>query len=326
LKLAGIDVSVLGRYDLEASVHRYLTRDAARSLVMEQGKLVGATIVGHCEDSSYLARAIDDNLALSGQQLSRFKRTGKLGLSKTQLPVACWPLEALVCQCARVTRGALSDLLAQPACDMAQLQTSSRAGTICGSCLPLVSNLMGTASAAPRTPYSRLTGLASALLFVCVLLFMLVPSLPVSASVRHARFAFETLWRSSTFRQTTGFIVVGSFTIGLLLSARKRLRWLTWGSFGGYRALHTCLGLLSVAALCVHTGLHLGAHLNFALMTVFVASALVGGLAGIAAALESSSAAAWARGARGALSRAHVWLLWPLPALLAFHILAVYYF
>jgi nitrite reductase (NADH) large subunit len=225
-----------------------------------------------------------------------------------------------------VTRGELSDLAGTCGGQLGAIQKQCRAGTICGACAPLVSELVGAPAAATKVPYSRLTGWASTLLFACVLVFVMAPSVPVAASVRQVKFAFEALWRSSLFRQVTGYTIVALFLVGLLLSARKRLSWFRWGSFGGYRALHTCLGLASVVALCVHTGLRFGSHLNFALMTVFVGAALTGAVAGVSAALEGGPRSHRARVARGLMSRLHIWMLWPLPALLAFHILAAYYF
>lgn len=327
LKLSGVEVSALGRYDLEASHHTFKNENVARTLVVHQGKLVGATLVGAWDERFHVQRAVEEEATLSERQLARFERSGSLGFARRPLPVAEWPPAAIVCQCAKVTRGQISELACSTGGSLAAVQEHCRAGTICGSCAPLLSELFGTSEGPPRMPYARLTGVVSALLFVAVLVFALLPSLPVSASVRHARYAVEALWRSSLFRQITGYTVVGLFLVGLLLSARKRLAWFRWGSFAGYRALHTLLGLLSVVALCVHTGLRFGAHLNFALMSVFVGSAVFGGFAGISAALEGHAAvSARARALRGTLSRIHLWLLWPLPALLAFHILAAYYF
>lgn len=278
------------------------------------------------ETSASLERAIGAERTLARRHIARFERCGELGLSKRELPVAQWPRDAVVCQCARITRGTLSDAIEHGARDLETLRGRSRAGTICGSCAPMLATLLGTRAEATRVPYARLTAISSVLLFICVLCLAFVPSLTVSQSVREVRFAIELLWRSSTWRQVSGYTVVGLFVLGLLLPLRKRLAWPRWGAFGGYRALHTCLGLLSASALCVHTGMRLGSHLNFALSIVFLLAAFVGGCTGIAAGLEGGRADAWARVARGHLSHLHLVLLWPLPVLLAFHVIAVYYF
>jgi nitrite reductase (NADH) large subunit len=326
LKLAGTTVLALGRYDMEAERHRYFAQGIARTIVISRGTLVGATIVGDWGGSASLERAIGSERTIARRHITSFERCGELGLSKGELPVAQWPRDALVCQCARITRGTVSDAIEHGARDLDALRGRSRAGTICGSCAPLLATLLGTRVEAARVPYARLTAISSALLFICVLCLAFVPSLTASRSVQDLRFAVELLWRSSTWRQVSGYTVVGLFAFGLLLPLRKRLAWPRWGAFGSYRALHTCLGLLSAVALCVHTGMHLGSHLNFALAFVFLLAASVGGCAGIAAGLEGGRGAAWARAARGHLSRLHLLLLWPLPVLLAFHVIAVYYF
>ena len=84
-------------------------------------------------------------------------------------------------------------------------------------------------------------------------------------------------------------------------------------------------GTLAVAALAVHTGGRLGANLNFVLLTLFLGVAAAGAAAGGIVALEHRL------GARGAqLRRAWQWthllLFWPIPVLLALHVLKSYYF
>ena len=141
-----------------------------------------------------------------------------------------------------------------------------------------------------------------------------------------AVFAAEKLWRSAEFRHWSGFALTALFTFGLVLSLRKRLRWFRWGEFGAFRALHTALGFASLVALYVHTGLHFGAHLNFLLMCVFVGACTLGALTGLLVYLEDRQGDDRTRALRGRVARMHRWLLWPLPALLGFHIFAAYYF
>jgi nitrite reductase (NADH) large subunit len=146
-----------------------------------------------------------------------------------------------------------------------------------------------------------------------------------ASSVQGAYHVVDQLFRSSLFRQLTGFGIVGALALGSLLSARKRLSWFRWGEFTSYRALHTCLGVAALVLVCVHTGLRLGAHLNLALMLTFVTASLLGAVAGVASYFEARGGER-ARRLRGALTRVHLWALWPLPALLFFHILSAYYF
>ena len=119
------------------------------------------------------------------------------------------------------------------------------------------------------------------------------------------------------------------FLVGLLLSLRKRIKWFRFGHFAYWRVFHTAFGIIALIALFVHTGFHFGHNLNFWLMFTFVALNLLGALAGVVAAIESagnSKAALMARRFRPALTYAHVALFWPLPVLLTFHILSVYFY
>jgi nitrite reductase (NADH) large subunit len=84
--------------------------------------------------------------------------------------------------------------------------------------------------------------------------------------------------------------------------------------------------MAGLIVLTAHTGLRFGANLNFALMCMFVATNFVGAFAGIATGRED-----WLRTPEGIrwrrwLTCAHVVLTWPLPMLVGFHILSVYYF
>jgi nitrite reductase (NADH) large subunit len=81
-----------------------------------------------------------------------------------------------------------------------------------------------------------------------------------------------------------------------------------------------------LVALVTHTGFRLGQNLNFILMTNFLALALVGALAGGVNALEARLAGPSARRVRAVWTGAHIALVWPLPVLIAVHVIAAYWF
>jgi nitrite reductase (NADH) large subunit len=86
------------------------------------------------------------------------------------------------------------------------------------------------------------------------------------------------------------------------------------------------LGLLILGLLMLHTGFRLGNNINFVLMLTFTALLFVGAIAGIAIAYEHSLPKRMAKHVRSFALWSHIILLWPLPALLGFHILKTYYF
>jgi nitrite reductase (NADH) large subunit len=61
-------------------------------------------------------------------------------------------------------------------------------------------------------------------------------------------------------------------------------------------------------------------------MTCFAALNLLGGLSGVLTAVEQKLGPRYGRVWRAGLVTAHIAATWPLPALIAFHVMSVYYF
>jgi len=90
--------------------------------------------------------------------------------------------------------------------------------------------------------------------------------------------------------------------------------------------VHVLLGTLALAMLVAHTGLRLGYHLNLYLILSFVGLLLVGAIASGVVGLQHALPAGIARKTREISLWMHIILLWPLPALLGFHVLKTYWF
>ena len=118
--------------------------------------------------------------------------------------------------------------------------------------------------------------------------------------------------------------MLGLIVVSLVISLRKRIPWIKFGEFGWWRFLHGILGTLCLVVLVTHTGLSLGQNLNFVLMMNFLTLALWGGLAGAVTALEHRFTGYVGRRIRQIWTWIHIALVWPLPALIAFHIISVY--
>ncbi len=93
--------------------------------------------------------------------------------------------------------------------------------------------------------------------------------------------------------------------------------------------MHALTGGLALTVLVAHTGMHMGGGLNRALLLTFLAVVATGGMVGIATASSGRVGGPSA----AALHRARLWLmgshwlfLWLFPVLVAFHVIAVYYF
>jgi nitrite reductase (NADH) large subunit len=204
-----------------------------------------------------------------------------------------------------------------------ELSACTGAASGCGSCRPLLAQLL--AAPQPQTAHISarwllwLSGAA-----VLVALWLLLPgSIPYAKSI--TTLPYDLLWRDGFYKQLSGYSLLGLSALASLLAARKRLRGVRLGDFAWWRVLHVALGLLCLTALLVHTGGRLGSGLNFTLSMFFLAPVLLGAVAGNVIAKEHRL------GASGVAERRrwvwlHILLLWPLPVLLACHVLQGYLF
>ena len=262
--------------------------------------------------------------------LKRFQAEGNLWPNTTE-PISTWPDDRLVCNCFKITKGTLVTAHRAGAISVEALAKATGASTLCGSCQPLLVELAGVAEyvTAPRDHASRALKWTAVVAIIAVALLTTLPPLPITASIQHWWHDIEAFRRDSITKQTTGYILVGLAVAALGLSLRKRWRRVSFGAFRSWRLAHAILGLGTLVGLVAHTGLRFGSNLNFALMSVFVALNLLGAFAGWIAAVEGEGQgrlAQWARRWRPLTTFVHLLLFWPLPVLLAFHILAVYYY
>jgi nitrite reductase (NADH) large subunit len=218
----------------------------------------------------------------------------------------------------------LTRAIDQGCADVACLASHTGAATVCGSCKPLLGQLLGAVEVAPVMAARTLTA-AGIVVMVATLLWLLPFSIPYTGTVQ-ASLRVDELWRSTWFKQISGFSLLGLSLLLALVSLRKRVRRVYWGDFDGWRVLHVLAGVLTVAVLVAHTGFRLGDNLNFYLMAVFAGLLLAGAAASAAVGLQHALPVALARRVRTLSIWGHVLLLWPLPALLGFHVLKTYWY
>ncbi|MBA1149040.1 NAD(P)/FAD-dependent oxidoreductase [Ectothiorhodospiraceae bacterium WFHF3C12] len=289
-----------------------------RRLVTRRGRLVGAEAFGDWDEAPRLPDLVRKGKRVWPWQRWRFVRTGRL-LRGGAGSVASWPEEATVCNCMGVNRGTLSAACQAGADCASTLALATGAGTVCGSCRPLLQELAGEPAEKDR---SRLPLAAfSALAMAITLVIAFQAPLPATESVQPA-FQLQTLWEDGLLKQVTGFTLVGLAAVALLMSARKRIGRFRKGGYPAWRVFHAGLGAATIAVLIAHTGLSLGDNLNRLLMLDFLALSGAGAAAGAVFAVARPLRVR----ARRWSAWAHILLGWPLPALLGFHVLSVYYF
>ena len=137
---------------------------------------------------------------------------------------------------------------------------------------------------------------------------------------------WDVLWRDGFIKQVSGFTLLALSLLLSFLSLPKRMRKIRWGDFSIWRAVHIVVGIVTVVALIAHTGMRMGYELNFMLMTVFLGLVLAGAMTSFSVGFQHRLPLVMARHVRTASLWAHIILLWPLPALLGFHILKTYWY
>ena len=332
LKLLGVPVTAIGR-SLGLSTGGVVIKNedetGYRKLILEQGRVAGATSVGEWEDLDSVRIAVGKQQRLWPHQRRRFLRSGRISPEGGSLHVGAWPSDATVCSCLGITRGKLSDAVKNGATTFESLREATSASTACGSCQHLIRQAVGEQSTAEAIPGAMVVLGASIISLVLSILILVLPPIPFSESVQEGWRQIDMLWRDSIAKQISGYSLVGITLVGLLFSLRKRTKLLKLGSYGLWRTIHVVLGVAILLAVVVHTGFRLGVNLNLALSCTFLTLTLVGALAGIASSLESRCSPEWVmtiRAWRPRLTRWHIWLFWPLPILIAAHIFCVYWY
>ena len=129
LKVAGVDVASMGTLQPEFERDEVIQiveerRDCYRKLIVRDGQLVGAMLVGNTAATAALVQLFDRGDPVPEDPLELL----------CSLRAAPTPGERMVCNCNKVSEQALCDAIAAGADSIAALSECTRAGTGCGSC------------------------------------------------------------------------------------------------------------------------------------------------------------------------------------------------
>lgn len=330
LKVAGCEVFSMGEVDRMQDVGRdHVYEDEAeeiyRRLLIDRDRVWAAVAIGPWVERQRMQDAVMQRRRVWPWNLWHFKKAGDLWKETGEVDVSAWPQNAIVCNCMGVTRGQLSRSIDGGCEGVACLSQKTGAATVCGSCKPNLINLLGSTAKPDPVPAWRWLAGTSLISLLVVLAFLMMPGIALQESVITS-FQWDKLWRDDFYRQITGFTLMGFAIVMLLVSLRKRFKWLSLGSFASWRYVHVALGVFIGLLLMVHTGAHLGENLNFYLMLGFVSLMLAGAALGGIIAVEHLLKPSAAGKLRKSLAWAHILLLWPVPILLTFHVINFYYF
>lgn len=328
LKVVGCPVMSVGEVETEwtRSELTYRDRDsgALRKVFLNGNRLDAAMAIGKWDEFSRVQEAVRTRRRVRPWRAMRFRFTGSLWSTQGEGSVADWPAAATVCNCKGVTRGALTTAVDEGCTAVQCLASETGASTVCGSCRPLLLQLLGALDIAPVRA-TRVLIVGAMLAALATLLWFLPLHIPYADSVQ-ASVRLDVLWRNSLFKQISGFALLGLSLLLALVSLRKRISWFRWGDFDAWRALHVLLGVVTVGVLVVHTGFRLGDNLNFYLTLAFAGLLMAGAAASAVMGLQHVLPLSLARRTRTISVWAHVLLIWPLPALLGFHVLKSYWY
>lgn len=315
-------------------------RGVYRKLLINRDRLHGAISLGDWPQSLRTQGAVSRHDRLYPWQRIRFRKTGNIWPEDTGSSVSAWPESTVVCQCTNVTRGRISETVSQGAQSIEAIGAACGAGTVCGSCKPMLAELSGNAANAAVTGDAETSrsrplalGLLAASAMACAAI-VAFPRIPYADTVQSMElfgnplsWHWDSLWRSGLLKQISGFTVLACISMASLISVRKRVsRFQQAGGFESWRTAHLLLSAFALLALLLHTGLRMGTGLNYMLMLTFVLLGVLGvgtGLIQIFGDRLSPATASFLR--RNSLNW-HIYLLWPIPLLLGWHVFKGYWY
>ncbi len=146
LKLLGVDVASFGDAMattadcLEVVVNDAVNQTYAKLVLSDDAKtLLGGILVGDASAYGILRPMVGE--PLPGDPLALIAPVGS-NSDAAQLGIGALPPAAQICSCNNVTKGDLTDAIGTGCCDVAQLKQCTKAGTSCGSCIPLLKQLL----------------------------------------------------------------------------------------------------------------------------------------------------------------------------------------
>ncbi|WP_082966987.1 nitrite reductase large subunit NirB [Mycobacterium sp. 852002-51163_SCH5372311] len=146
LKLLGVDVASFGdamgatENCLEVVINDAVNRTYAKLVLSDDAKtLLGGVLVGDASSYGVLRPMVGSELP--GDPLALIAPAGS-GEGASALGIGALPDSAQICSCNNVTKGDLKCAIGDGCGDVAALKACTAAGTSCGSCVPLLKQLL----------------------------------------------------------------------------------------------------------------------------------------------------------------------------------------
>ncbi|OAN27427.1 nitrite reductase large subunit NirB [Mycolicibacterium iranicum] len=153
LKVAGVDVASMGVKAPEHPDDEFVQycepkHGVYKTIVIRDGKLVGATLVGDVSKVSFLTQAFDSGLPLPDERVALMF---DIGTPDVGVGVAELADDAQVCNCNGVSKGALVSCVQGGETSVSGVMAKTKAGKGCGSCKELVCQVVEWAAGGALT-------------------------------------------------------------------------------------------------------------------------------------------------------------------------------
>jgi nitrite reductase (NADH) large subunit len=147
LKVAGVDVAAMGLKEPERPDDEFVqfsepSRGVYQTVIIREGVLVGATLLGDVSKVAALTHAFDRRVPLPEE---RIKLLFDIGVPAPEVGAAELAEEAQVCNCNGVSKGALIACVREGQRTVGGVMGATRAGKGCGSCKGLVADIVTAA-------------------------------------------------------------------------------------------------------------------------------------------------------------------------------------
>jgi len=144
LKVAGVEVAAMGLTEPERDTDEHIVfsepkRGVFKSVVIRDGKVVGATLLGDSKKLAFLQQAFDRGLPLPEE---RVELLFDLGGPPAEVGVAELADDAQICNCNGVCKSTIVDTVKGGCKTVSGVMDATRAGKGCGSCKGLVAQLV----------------------------------------------------------------------------------------------------------------------------------------------------------------------------------------
>ncbi len=149
LKVAGVDVASMGIKVPEHPDDEFVQfsepkRGIYKTIIVRDGKLVGATLLGDTSKVAFLIQAFDRGLPLPEERIALMF---DIGTPSAEVGVAELADDTQVCNCNGVSKGSLTACVRGGEKTVTGVMTKTRAGKGCGSCKSLVTQIVQWAAA-----------------------------------------------------------------------------------------------------------------------------------------------------------------------------------